>query len=67
VKHPAVYILASKKNRTLYTGVASNLLQRTAQHKAGTLGGFSARHDVKTLVWFEPHETMESAILRKNR
>ncbi|KUR77007.1 GIY-YIG nuclease family protein [Novosphingobium sp. FSW06-99] len=64
---PAVYLMASKRNGTLYIGVTSNLLQRVAQHRAGTFGGFSAAHDVKSLVWFESHPTMESAILREKR
>jgi putative endonuclease len=50
-----------------FVGVTSNLLQRIAQHRAGTFGGFTAVHDIKTLVWFEPHPTMESAILREKR
>ncbi len=64
---PAVYLMASKRNGTLYLGVTSNLLQRVAQHRAGTLGGFTVAHNVKTLVWFETHPTMESAILREKR
>ena len=64
---PTVYLLASRRNGTLYLGVTSNLLQRVAQHRAGTFGGFTAVHKVKTLVWFELHPTMESAILREKR
>lgn len=64
---PCVYILASKRNGTLYTGVTSNLLQRIAQHRQGLIGGFTKQHGVKRLVWFERHETMESAIIREKR
>ena len=64
---PMAYIMASKRNGTLYVGVTSNLLQRVAQHRLGTLGGFSAKYGTKTLVWFEPHGTMEHAILREKR
>jgi putative endonuclease len=67
MKHPAVYILATRKNGTIYTGVTSNLIQRIAQHRDGIIGGFTAQYDVKTLVWYEPHETMESAILREKQ
>ncbi len=64
---PTVYLMASRRNGTLYIGVTSNLLQRVAQHRGGLLGGFTAEHDVKTLVWFESHATMESAIVREKR
>ena len=64
---PTVYILASKRNGTLYTGVTSDLLGRIHQHREGTLGGFTKEHGIKRLVWFEVHETMESAILREKR
>ncbi|WP_369813545.1 GIY-YIG nuclease family protein [Citromicrobium sp. WPS32] len=62
-----VYLLASKRNGTLYLGVTSNLLQRIAQHRSGTFGGFSARYRVHLLVWFEAHDSIESAILREKR
>ncbi len=52
---------------TLYVGVTSNLLQRIYQHRDGALGGFTAQYDVKRLVWFEIHETMEAAIAREKQ
>ena len=64
---PTVYLLASRRNGTIYTGVTSNLLARVAQHRDGSAAGFTRRHGVKLLVWFELHETMESAILREKR
>jgi putative endonuclease len=64
---PTVYILASQRNGTLYTGVTSDLIARIYQHRQGTLGGFTREHGVHRLVWFEVHETMESAILREKR
>ena len=64
---PIVYLLASRRNGTIYTGATSNLLQRIAQHRAGTFPGFTRKHGVKLLVWFEPHATMESAIMREKR
>jgi putative endonuclease len=64
---PAVYILASKRNGTLYTGVTSELVQRIHQHREGTVPGFTSKHGVKRLVWFEQHATMEHAIVREKR
>lgn len=64
---PTVYLLASGYNGTLYLGVTSNLMQRIAQHRAGTFGGFSSRYKVHRLVWFEQQSTMEQAILREKR
>jgi len=52
---PTVYIMASARNGTLYMGVTSSLLQRIAQHREGTLGGFTAKHAVKRLVWTPSH------------
>jgi putative endonuclease len=64
---PYVYLLASRRNGTLYLGVTSNLMQRVAQHRAETFGGFTAEHGVKLLVWFEQHETMDYAIMREKQ
>ena len=66
-KQPAVYILASGRNGTLYTGVTSDLIGRTWQHREHVVAGFTARYGVTTLVWYEQHVTMESAILREKR
>lgn len=65
IKHPAVYILASKRNGTLYTGVTSNLVQRIWQHKNGEIDGFTKKYGVYTLVYFELHESMYDAIARE--
>ena len=65
MKDPAVYILASGRNGTLYTGVTSNLHHRTHEHKLHIVPGFTKDHRVDQLVWFEPHPTMESAIRRE--
>ncbi len=62
---PAVYIMASQCRGTIYTGVTSDLVQRVSQHREGAVKGFSRRYDVKTLVWYELHLTMESAIIRE--
>ena len=62
---PCVYILASGFHGTLYTGVSSHLLGRVWQHREEVTKGFTSRYGVKRLVWFEVHETMESAIRRE--
>ena len=62
-----VYILASKPNGTLYTGVTSNLIQRVWQHKNDVIQGFTRKYNVKTLVYYEVHENAESALKREKR
>jgi putative endonuclease len=64
---PCVYILASGERGTMYVGVTSDLPGRIHQHKNDLVPGFTHRYGVHTLVWFECHETMESAILREKR
>jgi putative endonuclease len=64
---PCVYILARASHSTFYTGVTSNLPGRIHQHPQGFVRGFTRRYGIKRLVWFEAHETMESAILREKR
>ncbi len=66
-RQPAVYILASRKNGTLYIGVTSNLPQRIWQHRTGVVPGFTARYGCKMLVWYEFHETMLEAIAREKQ
>jgi putative endonuclease len=65
MKMPCVYLMASQRNGTLYVGVTSNLIQRVWQHKESLIEGFTKKYGVKTLVWFEQHATMESAIARE--
>ena len=60
-----VYILASKKNGTLYTGVTSNPSRRLFEHQHALTPGFTTRYDVKTLVWLEEHELVVDAIRRE--
>jgi predicted GIY-YIG superfamily endonuclease len=67
MKQPAVYIMASKRNGTLYTGVTSHLLQRAYQHRESLVPGFASRYGCKTLVWYELHETMIDAITREKQ
>ncbi len=66
-RQPCVYILASGRNGTLYVGVTSDLVKRVWQHRNEVVDSFTARHHVHGLVWYELHETMESAILREKR
>jgi len=67
MKQPAVYILASKRNGTLYVGVTSNLASRIEAHRLGVIDGFSEKYGVKTLVYFELHDGMYEAIQREKR
>ena len=64
---PAVYILASRHNGTLYVGVTSNLIQRVWQHKNNVADSFTQRYGVHTLVYFELHATMHEAISREKQ
>jgi len=64
---PAVYILASQRNGTLYVGVTSDLIERIHEHKSNQVDGFSKNYKIHSLVYFEQHETMDSAILREKQ
>jgi len=64
-KHPCVYILTSRRNGTLYVGVTSDLEKRVWERKSDVVKGFTERYGVQVLVWFEQHDTMESAIARE--
>jgi putative endonuclease len=64
-RQPCVYILANRRNATLYIGVTSDLVGRVWQHKQNIVEGFTKRYSVHDLVWFELHDTMESAIRRE--
>ena len=66
-QQPAVYILSSKRNGTLYIGVTSNLVKRIWEHKNNVVEGFTKRYNVHQLVWYELHGSMESAITREKR
>ncbi len=60
-----VYLLASKRNATLYVGVTNNLVSRIAAHKDGVGSKFTRKYGVTSLVWFELHDRIESAIQRE--
>ena len=62
-----VYLLASGRNGTLYTGVTNNVVARTAQHREGQPGSFTTRYGVTRLVWFETHTSIDTAIHREKQ
>ncbi|MEO6117793.1 MAG: GIY-YIG nuclease family protein [Methylotenera sp.] len=64
---PCVYILASKRNGTLYIGVTSDLIKRIWEHKSDLVQGFTKQYQVHDLVWYETSENMESAIVREKQ
>jgi len=66
-KHPAVHILASKRNGTLYTGVTSDLARRVWEHKNDLVEGFTQKYGVHMLVHYEWHDDMHSAITREKQ
>lgn len=66
-KIPCIYILASKRNGTLYVGVTSNLQKRIYEHKNDLVEGFTKRYKVHRLVYYEVCPSMESAILREKQ
>lgn len=67
MKRPCVYILASERDGILYVGVTSDLWQRMAQHTQGLVEGFTSKHGVKQLVYYEFHQTMDQAIEREKQ
>ena len=60
-----VYILASDPGGTLYVGVTNNLVRRVYEHREGLAESFTKRYHIKTLVYFEPHETMQRFSARR--
>lgn len=66
-KQPAIYILASRRNGTLYIGVTSNLVKRIYEHKQGLVEGFTRKYNVHNLVYFELCFTMDVAIAREKQ
>jgi putative endonuclease len=64
-KQPAVYIMTSHRNGTLYVGVTSNLAKRVWEHRNDSVEGFTRRYGLHRLVWYELHDSMSSAITRE--
>jgi len=67
MRQPATYILASKRNGTLYIGITSNLVARTWHHRNSCVDGFTSRYKVRRLVYYELHASMALAITREKR
>jgi putative endonuclease len=67
MKAPCVYLLASKPDGVLYIGVTSDLWHRMAEHSQGLFPGFTKRYEVKHLVYYERHQTMDDAIRREKQ
>ena len=67
IPQPAVYILTSKRNGTLYIGVTSNLIKRVWEHRTDLAEGFTKRYQIHQLVWYEMHTTMAAAIAREKQ
>ena len=66
-KSPAIYIMANRYRGTLYIGVTSNLVARASQHRQGLVDGFTRKYGLHSLVFYEPHATMENAIRREKQ
>lgn len=64
-KLPCVYILANRRNGTLYTGMTSDLIKRVWEHKNNKVEGFTSRYGIHMLVWYETHQMISSAIARE--
>jgi putative endonuclease len=62
-----VYLLASRRNGTLYVGMTDDLARRVWEHRTGAVPGFTSKYSVKTLVWYEQHESRESAFQRERQ
>lgn len=62
-----VYLLASRRNGTLYTGMTNDLMRRVGQHREHVAAGFTSKYDVTRLVWYEVHESVEAAITREKQ
>ena len=60
-----VYIMANRKNGTIYIGVTSDLVKRVWEHKNGVVAGFTKRYGCKQLVWFEAHDDLQDARRRE--
>lgn len=65
MKEPYVYLLASRRNGTVYVGVTSDLIKRIWEHRNHVVAGFTRKYGVDKLVWYEQHASMESAIQRE--
>ena len=67
MKRPCVYIMASKRNGTLYVGATADLSRRAFEHRTGAIQGFSKRYGCKLLAWYERYDRMDEAIAREKQ
>ncbi|GJE40031.1 GIY-YIG nuclease family protein [Methylobacterium persicinum] len=67
MRAPTVYIMASRRNGTVYGGVTSDLARRVYEHREALLPGFTRQYGCKTLVWYEPYASMVEAIDREKQ
>ncbi|UYO45446.1 GIY-YIG nuclease family protein [Rhodopseudomonas palustris] len=67
MKQPYVYLVASRRNGTLYVGVTSDFPKRVYEHREGLVDGFTKKYGCRLLVWYELHETMLEAITREKQ
>ena len=67
MKQPCVYMMASRRNGTLYVGVTSKPAKRVHEHRDGLVAGFTQKYGCKLLVWYEVHTTMDAAITREKQ
>src|SRR5579885_968324 len=67
MREPAVYIMANRRNGTLYTGVTSDLSRRAWEHREGRVRGFTERYGCRLLVWYERYKMMTDAIAREKQ
>ncbi|KAA3645722.1 GIY-YIG nuclease family protein [Marinicella gelatinilytica] len=67
MKHPAVYILTNKRNGTLYIGATDDLIRRIYEHKNELVDGFTKKYHLHKLVYYELHESKDSALLRESQ
>ena len=67
MKRYFTYIMASKYNGTIYIGITSNLVKRVHEHKSKTVPGFTQKHSVHNLVFFEEHLDIRSALAREKQ
>ncbi|WP_026595765.1 GIY-YIG nuclease family protein [Methyloferula stellata] len=67
MRQPCVYIMASQRNGTLYTGVTANLSRRAFEHREGLVKGFTSAYDCKRFVWYEYYDLMIDAIAREKQ
>ena len=67
MKQFAVYIMASRRNGTLYTGLTSSLSRRVFAHREGLMAGFTKKYGIRTLVWYEMHDDKQAAYERETR